>query len=263
MENQRLIPPLNPQPKTLLLTGGSQGIGRATVELFLERGWRVAFVARNPDGVQQTVRELIAAGFAPDSICGEVLDVGDLDAVEALPERLGMLAGGLDALVLNAFYQKIKPAHELTREEWDNHWRINCLSPTLLIKACMPLLKSSAGSIVYVGSVMDERAEPGYAAYGAGKAFMKSFIRHAACDFGPLGVRINGVSPGAVRTEALERAIHAAGPEGNEIFRELKQRIPMDNRVCEPREVAETIWFAATGPRHFHGRDLRIDGGLF
>lgn len=244
----------------MLLTGGSQGIGRATVDLFLERGWRVAFVARNPDGVRKTVGELIAAGFDPSSICGEVLDVGDLDAVEALPGRLKMLAGGLDALVLNAFYQKIKPAHELSREELDSHWRINNLSPVLLMQACMPLLRQRRGSIVYVSSIMDDRSEPGYAAYGASKAYMRSFIRHAAYDFGPLGVRINGISPGAVRTEALDKAIEIDGRAAHDL---LMRRIPMENRAGEPREVAEAIWFAATGPRYFHGRDLRLDGGLY
>lgn len=254
---------MNPEPRTLLLTGGSQGIGRATVELFLERGWRVAFVALDPEGVERTVRELVAAGFPPGSIYGEAMDVGDLDAVEALPAKPPMLSGGIDALVINAFYQKLGPAHELTRGDWEMHWRVNCLSPVLLIKACMPLLRQRLGSIVHVGSVMDERAEPGYAAYGAGKAFMRSYVRHAACDFGPLGVRINSVSPGVVRTAALDRAVEAGGPEGKKAAEALLQRIPMEHRKCEPREVAETIWFAATGPRQFHGRDLRIDGGLF
>lgn len=255
--------PAGTEPKTLLLTGGSQGIGRATVEWFLARNWRVAFVARDPEGVRRTVAELVAAGFDPGFICGEVLDVGDLDAVEALPARLPMLADGLDALVLNAFYQKLKPAQDLTRAELDSHWRINNLSPVVLMQTCMPFLRQRQGSIVYVGSVMDDRAEPGYAAYGASKAYMRSFIRHAACDFGPLGVRINAVSPGAIRTDALDRVIANGGEDGRAAHEVLMRRIPLENRCGHAAEVAESIWFAATGPRYFHGRDLRLDGGLY
>jgi NAD(P)-dependent dehydrogenase (short-subunit alcohol dehydrogenase family) len=262
MENQRLNATQQTEPKTLLLTGGSQGIGRASVEWFLEHGWRVAFVARDPEGVRQTVQDLIAAGFDPAAIHGEVLDVGDLAAIEALPGRLAMLADGLDGLVLNAFYQKIAPAHELTREDLELHWRINNLSPVLLMQACMPLLQKRRGSIVYVGSVMDDRSEPGYAAYGASKAYMRSFIRHAACDFGPLGVRINGVSPGVVRTKALDRSFEASGGDIQETHELLMGRIPMENRAAEAREIAEAIGFAITGPRYFHGRDLRVDGGI-
>ena len=247
----------------LLLTGGSQGIGRAVVELFLNRGWRVAFVARDADGVQRTVEELRAAGHPEDAVCGRALDVGNLDEVEALPDQLPMLAEGLDALVLNAFYQKIKPAQDFTREELDQHWRVNNLSPILLMQACMSRLQKRKGSIVYISSIMDTRLQGGYAAYGASKAYMNCFVKQAAHDFGPLGVRINAVSPGPVRTEALERAFASLGTDARRQFDEMLEKTPMEQRLTEPHEVAESVWFAVNGPRAIHGSDLRIDGGLY
>jgi 2-hydroxycyclohexanecarboxyl-CoA dehydrogenase len=247
----------------LLLTGGSQGIGRAVVELFLERGWRVALVARDPDGVNRTVEELRAAGHPEDAVCGQVLDVGNLEKVRALPEQLPMLSEGLDALVLNAFYQKIKPAQDFTQEDLEQHWRINNLSPILLMQACISRLQQRSGSIVYVSSIMDTRLQAGYAAYGASKAYMNCFVKQAAQDFGPLGVRINAVSPGPVRTDALERAIDALGSDGRRQLDDMLEKIPMEQRLAEPREVAESVWFAVTGPRAVHGCNLRIDGGLY
>lgn len=248
--------------KSLLLTGGSQGIGRAAVEFFLEQGWRVVFVARDPEGVAKALADLADRGFGADVVRGLPLDVSDLDAVENLPLAAPFLENGLDALVLNAFYQKIRPAHELSREELDSHWRINNLSPVLLIKACYQHLLRTKGAIVYVSSIMDERVGRGYAAYGASKAYMRTFVRQAALDFGPDGVRINVVSPGCIRTDALERAIEALGPNARGEADALLKTIPQEQRWGEPSEIAEAIWFAVTGPRYFHGRDLRIDGGL-
>lgn len=248
--------------KTLLITGGSQGIGRATVEHFLRKDWRVVFVARNPDGIARSVDELAAAGFGSDVVQGLALDVGDLDAVCALPSRCEFFSDGMDALVLNAFYQKIKPAQELTAEDLNQHWKVNNLSPIMLVNASFAKLQECRGAVVYVSSIMDERLAPGYAAYGASKAYMKAFVRHAALDYGPQGVRINVVSPGLVRTDALQRAIDVEGLEGRAKSEEMLRQVPMENRCAEPAEIAEAIWFAITGPRYFHGRDLRIDGGF-
>jgi NAD(P)-dependent dehydrogenase (short-subunit alcohol dehydrogenase family) len=248
--------------KTLLLTGGSQGIGRAAVEYFLERDWRVVFVARNPGGIQKALDELAARGFGADVVRGLPLDAADLDAVENFPAACPFLEDGLDALVLNAFYQKIRPAHELSREELEMHWRVNNLSPILMIRACHPKLLRNKGAVVYVSSIMDERVSPGYAAYGASKAYMRTFVRQAALDFGPEGVRINTISPGCIRTEALEKAAEACGTDARAALDALRESIPHEKRWGEPSEIAAAIWFAVTGPRYFHGRDLRVDGGL-
>lgn len=249
--------------KTLLLTGGSQGIGRATVEFFLHQGWRAVFVARGESGIRECLDGLAAQGFGEDVVRGIPLDVSDLDAVEAFPSVCPFLEDGLDALVLNAFYQKTQPVADFTREELDKHWRINNLSPILLIQSCLEALKKQRGAVVYVGSVSDERASPGYAAYGASKAYMLAFVRHAATELGPLGVRINVVSPGCVDTPALQIAIDALGEDGQAAAEALCQRIPLDQRWAAPSEIAEAIWFAVTGPRYFHGRDLRVDGGIY
>lgn len=170
---------------------------------------------------------------------------------------------GLDALILNAFYQKLKSLGSFTREELDLHWRVNNLSPILLIQSCLEALKTQKGSIVYVGSTSDERVHPGYAAYGASKAHMRAFVHHAAADLGQLGIRINVVSPGCVNTPAIQVAINAMGDGGREEARDLLQRIPMENRWADPSEIAEAIWFSIIGPRYFHGGDLRVDGGIY
>lgn len=253
--------PIN--PKTLLITGGSQGIGQATVIHFLTQGWRVLFTARKTSGIQALEAELASRGFGPERVRGLELDASDLEASQNIAANCDWLQDGLDALVLNAFYQKIQPAQDFDAETLNRHWTINNLSPILMMNALTPSLKQAQGSVVYVSSIMDQRRNPGYAAYGASKAYMKCFFQQAAHDFGPLGIRLNVVSPGATMTEAMEAAIEAEGPDGQAIYEDMLTKIPMEQRCASPGEIAETIWFAVTGPRYLHGADLRVDGGMY
>jgi len=248
--------------KTLLITGGSKGIGRATVIHFLRQGWRVLFTARNEAGIQDLTDELASEGFGQDRVRGLILDAADLEASRQLPAQCKWLEGRLDGLVLNAFYQKVQPAHTFDVDTLNRHWTINNLSPILTMNALVPALRAAGGAVVYVGSISDQRRSPGYAAYGASKAYMKCFFQQAALDLGPLGVRLNVVSPGVTKTEALKAAIEGEGGEGQAEFNKMLETIPLEQRCATPEEIAETIWFAVTGPRYLHGADLRVDGAL-
>lgn len=134
--------------RTLLITGGSKGIGRATVLLFLKHGWRVVFTARNAEGIAAFEEELTGRGFSGDRFRGLVLDAADLAGIDHLAKKCEWLSGRLDALVLNAFYQKIQPAHTFDAETLNRHWTINNLSPILTMNALTPALKEAGGAVV-------------------------------------------------------------------------------------------------------------------
>ena len=246
------------EKKTVLITGGSKGIGLATAQFILEKGMRVILLARNGGRLAKVKEELVAAGFSPDDIEIAAMDMADGDEILARVPKLALLQDGLFGLVNNAASEILKRVVEYTREDLEAMWRVNMLAPILMIQACYPYLRKAGGSVVNVSSIADAERFARYSVYGASKAFLKSFSQHAGKELGFDGIRINVVSPGGVDTP-LMREVEKQFPA--EEVRQTKQRIPIEQRWADPREIAEAIYFALTGPRYFHGADLRIDGG--
>lgn len=241
--------------KRYLVTGGSKGIGRSVVDALLRRGHRVLALARNEQGLEVLAREMADRGYAGLETLS--LDMGDLDAVGKALANLPFLEQGLDGLVCNAAYQHLEHAMRIPLEEIEHTWRVNALSPILTMQRCYEALRRKQGTIVYMGSVSDSSYVEKYAAYGASKAYMNSFLKHAAFDTGPEGVRLTIISPGATDTPMLDRVLTTAGPGE----REKAQSIIPLRRFARPEEVAEAVLFALEGPTFFHGDDLRIHGG--
>lgn len=247
--------------KTVLITGGSKGIGFATARLCLENGCRVILVARGQEGLTEAKRKLLGDGHADDRIHLQVADMEDAANTEAWVQQCPWLEEGLWGLVSNAAVETLKPAAEFTYDEIMRMLHVNVVSPIMLIRACQPFLKKATGSIVCVGSIADSKREARYSVYGGTKAFMKSFVGHAGQELGFEGIRINLVSPGATETELMKqmRDVEKAWPEDE--IEDFLASIPIEQRNGTPEEVAEAIWFALSGPRYFHGEDIRIYGG--
>jgi NAD(P)-dependent dehydrogenase (short-subunit alcohol dehydrogenase family) len=245
---------------TVLITGGTKGIGHATAEVLLERDFRVILLARDEVGLRSTREGFISAGHAVDDIEIVVLDMADSDAIQTRVPQLQLLQDGLFGLINNAACEILKPIAEHSLHDMETMWRVNMLAPILMIRACYPFLKKARGSVVNISSISDHEHYQKYSVYGASKAFLNSFSRHAAKELGFDGIRINVVSPGAIDTPLMQSFIDngtfsAAGIE------DTKRSIPIEQRFGTPREVAETICFALTGPRYLHGADIRIHGG--
>jgi len=246
--------------KTVLITGGSRGIGKATADLCLQNGHAVIVTARKQADLDTAKREWEAKGFASDNIQAVIADMNDPEAIKSLPSRLELPEGGLFGLVNNASYQVLKDAVAFSEQELQQSLQVNILSPILLIQAFYPYLKKARGSIVHVGSVSDRKRDRHYSVYGGSKAFMTAFVGHAAQEMGPDGVRINVVSPGATDTP-LMRSMTEAGNWDLQEIEQFKKSIPIEQRYGTSEEMAEAIYFALAGPRYFHGEDLRIYGG--
>ena len=235
--------------RTLLLTGASRGIGHATVRKFNDEGWRVITCSRHPfpdacpwsGGEDNHVQIDLAS---PNDV---------IEKVEVIRERLG---GRLDALVNNA---GISPKSEdgarldtLTTDlrTWGHVFHVNFFASVVLARSLRAELAKAQGAVVNVTSIAGSRVHPfAGAAYATSKAALAALTREMAHDFGPMGVRVNAIAPGEIRTDIL-----SPGTE------ELAETIPM-RRLGEPQEVADTVYFLCTAPSaYISGTEIEING---
>lgn len=257
--NQTPLSSTSPK-RTVLITGGSQGIGFAVAQKCLAEGCRVILVARNLRTLEEARERLKTAEASGADIQIVEGDMLDCEKIPELVSRLPWIEDGLWGLVPNAALEILKQAKDFEYAEILDTLKINVISPVLLIKACYPFLQKVQGNVVYVGSIADFKNDARYSIYGGSKAFMKSFVGHSAQEFGPDGIRINLVSPGGTDTELMQRLL-ADGTIPEKPFRDFLNSVPMEQRLSRPEEVADAVWFALDGPRYFHGEDIRIYGG--
>lgn len=246
--------------KTILITGGSKGIGYAVAERVLREGCRAILLARDARGLDEARSKLLAAGFGGERIHTAAVDVGDLEALKACVAQLPWLDEGLDGLVNNAAAEILHRVEAFPLADIETMLRVNCVAPIVLIQLCLPALKKVRGSVVNVSSIADQHASPMYSVYGGTKAFLNSFTKHAAKELGFDGVRINLVTPGGTDTPLMDFII--AKHFGAEEIRKVHASIPIEQRWGRPEEIADAVWFALAGPRYLHGADIRVDGGV-
>lgn len=239
------------QNRNVLVTGGTRGIGRAIVEGFLREGARVAFCARDPQGVAQAERELGERAF------GQAVDVTDGAALEQWVKDAAARLGGIDIVVPNV--SALAGGQSLSA--WRQAFETDLLGTVGLVNAALPhLQQSEAGAIVIISSVsgrqIDIFAEP----YGALKAALIHYGKGLAQRLAEQRIRVNVVSPGNVYFEdgvwgQIER-------EQPELFAKCLATNPM-GRMARPEEVANATLFLASAAASFTtGTSLLVDGGL-
>jgi len=244
----------NLQP-TVLITGAAGGIGRATVALFAQMGWRVIGVDRLAFG----------AGF-PDSGLFIQSDISIGENVESIFNQAQAFTGTLDALVNNAALQIAKPMLQTSVEEWDAVMASNLRSVFLATKLAHPLLKAAGGgAIVNVSSVHAVATSANIAAYAASKGGLLALTRAMAIEFAPDNIRANAILPGAVDTPMLRAGLGRGHVGGGDILERLDNlaRKTVNGRVGRPDEIAQAIYFLADNARSsfMTGQALIIDGG--
>ena len=237
---------------SILLTGASRGIGHATVKLFLEKGWRVLTVSRQPFS-----EECLWPSARESHIQADLADLTQIDKLAAdVRERLN--GAGLHALVNNAgISPKGAGGARLgvigsDAATWTTVLNVNLVSIALLARALLPELEAAKGSIVNVTSIAGSRVHPfAGVAYAASKAGLAALTREIAHEFGPHGVRANAIAPGEIDTAILS--------EGTDLL--VEANVPM-KRLGTPREVAETIHFLCSETSaYINGAEIHINGG--
>ena len=237
-----------------LVTGGTRGIGRATVETFLEEGAAVAFCARTAADVDATEKAL---GVNGATVIGTSLDMADGDAVAAWVRDSGERLGGIDIVVSNAGALAIPD----TEENWAASLAVDVMGAVHLVNAAMPLLEaSSAPSIVAVSSVSGREVDFAAGPYGVAKAALVHYIQGLAYQLAGKGIRANTVSPG---NTFFEGGVWDNIKTGNPDLYATALGLNPTGRMGTPHEMARAIVFIASPVSSFtSGTNLVVDGAL-
>lgn len=238
-----------------LVTGGAAGIGQATAKRFAEDGDHVVIADVLDDAASATVAEIEAAGGQGSSYH---LDVSDEAQVSEIVETVESTLGPIDALVTCAgVLQNPGGIEDMSLEDHDRMWQINYRGVYLTCRAIAPrMAKRGRGAIVNMHSTTSTRPYP-LVAYGAGKSGLKMLTEVLAAEFGPNGVRINGVAPGPTMTENMKRRV-AAGERDPAKMIEWNA-IP---EIIVPEDVAESIHFLCSAEAYaISGVTLPVDYG--
>jgi NAD(P)-dependent dehydrogenase (short-subunit alcohol dehydrogenase family) len=231
--------------KVALVTGATSGIGRAAAVQLAAQGATVMVHGRDVSRGVAVVAEIENGGGTARFVAA---DLGE--PAEAL--RLAKEVGDVDILVNNAGFAWFGPSAELDAKTLDQLFAANVQAPYLLVSVLAPkMVARGHGVIINIASRAGTVGQPNTAAYGATKAALASFARSWAAEYGPVGIRVNSVSPGPVYTNAATR----------ELFDSLAETTVL-GRPGEPQEIAEVIGFLAS-PRasYLTGANIAVDGG--
>jgi NAD(P)-dependent dehydrogenase (short-subunit alcohol dehydrogenase family) len=242
--------------KRVLVTGGSRGIGRATVEAFLDAGARVAVNGRSADSTARAVAEL----GGPERVVAAPGDVGTASVCEAIVAAAIEGLGGLDVLVNNAGIGVDARIEDTDEAFWDATLDTNLKGTFFCSRAALEALRATRGNIVNISSDAGLVGSQTLVAYCASKGGVVNMTRAMAVELAPL-VRVNCVCPGyvdtdMVRRDGIDKADDPAAEEQALIdFAPLK-------RIATPEEIAAVILFLASHEARFMtGAALPIDGG--
>lgn len=233
-----------------LITGGSRGIGRATVQRLLAGGWTVAFTyARSAEMARALESESGGRAVAFES------DIRDIDASRRVAEGVLQRFGSLDALVNNAGMRDDALLYNMTAEQWSGVLETNLNGAWAMIKAVLPaMMQQRRGAIVNVASLSGLHGVVGQTNYSAAKGALIAMSRSLAREVARSGIRVNCIAPGLVETDMI--AMLDAG-----VKRELIRQVPM-RRALRAEEIASTIAFLLSDDASgITGQVLAIDGG--
>ena len=230
--------------KVAIITGGSQGIGRGIVDAFIAEGASVITCGRSSQPQN-----------LPDNCDYTILDVANPDAVNKFTKTLG----SIDILVNNAGVQIEKTVTESTDADWDLIMGANARGVFNLCRAIIPKM-NNGGSIINIGSISGNVADPSMALYNASKAFVHGLTRSIAVDHGPQ-IRCNAICPGWIETGMLEAGFATANnPEA--AMNDALARHPV-HRFGKPADIAAmAVWLASSEAAFATGQLFTIDGGM-
>ena len=240
--------------KSVLVTGGSRGIGRAIVELFADEGAAVTFFYReNAAAAQEVVATMRAAGH---DVHAEQVDVTDSAACNTAVERLAERTERIDVLVNNAGVIRDNPLAALGDDDIKAVLDTNVGGVFNVTRAVVPyMVMQRAGTIVNLSSVAGDKGCRGQTNYAASKGAINAFTRALAVELAPRKIRVNAVAPGVIDTEMSQAVRDMAGDQA-------KARILL-KRYGTAQDVAYAVWFLASDyASYVTGQVFHIDGGF-
>jgi len=238
----------------IVITGGTSGMGRSAVNLFLKEGWKVMIADLNEEVGEATLKNLQGKGYQDVYFCK--CNVAKEEDVKKLYEYTMEKIGGTDSVINNAGVWVGGMLHETKDDDWNRVFDVDVKSIYLTSKYFVPyMIENKGGTIVNTASVSGMLGDHNMAAYNAAKGAVVNLVKAMALDYGKFGIRVNNVCPAACATpmflandDATIQAFNDANP--------LK-------RICTPDEVAKAMFFLASdASTSCNGVNLQISGGL-
>lgn len=234
--------------KTVLITGGSRGIGRAMVELFSSNGCSVAFTYKNSENEAKSLAERTnALAIRADSAREEEV----VAAVKTVEERLG----GVDCLINNAGVSSFLLFTDLTLEEWNSHLAVNLTGAFLYSKAVIPgMVAKKSGRIINITSMWGITGSSCEVHYSTAKAGLIGMTKALAKELGPSGICVNAIAPGLIDTD-MNKSL------SRDDIKEIEDETPL-MRIGTADEVAKAALFlAGDGASFITGEVINVSGG--
>ena len=244
--------------KAAIVTGGSQGIGKAIATALATEGVRTVISARDLQGLQRAAAEIESKTKA--QVLPVRADVSDLDAVKKLVASTVDAFGGVDILINNAAGSGSGAFSELTDEDWLRHFDVKLVGYVRCAREVIPHMRQKNwGRIVNIGGEA-ARGAGGYAS-GAANSAVVNFTKKLSDEVAGNGITVNAIHPGSVRTQRREHAAARKGITLDELVQEQIKRIPI-GRLIEPDDVAYAVLYLVSAQAAaVTGQVLGVDGG--
>jgi NAD(P)-dependent dehydrogenase (short-subunit alcohol dehydrogenase family) len=241
--------------KTVLITGGTRGIGRGVVTKLVTNGWNVAFTYRSDQTIAQNLIDSLVKKMAEDqTIKAYPFDLSDTTAVNGLPVKVFEDFGGLNALINNAGLTDDGSFLSMDRVRWQRILSANFSGTASLSLAAIPyLLKSESSALVMVASLAGLTGKEGQVSYATSKGALIGLTQWLGRRYGQTGLRVNAVAPGFIHTEMID----ILEPR---MYEHILQGTAM-HRMGTVDEVANTISFLLE-PGYLQATTIRLDGGF-
>lgn len=242
--------------KTVFITGGSRGIGKAIVQTAMQEGANVIFTYLNSTEEAETIARELSSNF-PDQVCmARQCDVSDTEAMDKLVKELIAEFKQIDALVNNAGITRDSVLARMSRDQWDSVINTNLGS---MFNATKPLVlhmvKQRGGSIVNISSVVGLYGNSGQTNYAAAKAGMMGFTKSLSAEVAPHNVRVNAVAPGYIHTDMM-------GILDHDTLNYVRDRINL-RRLGTVDDVAPLVCFLMSDKAaYITGQIIQVDGGI-
>jgi len=239
--------------KVALVTGASQGIGRATSLALAEAGAKLAVAARSTEKLTSLVGEIQGAGGEAVAV---PMDVADLSQVRAGFQQVLQKFGKLDVLVNNAAITRDTLALRMKLEDWDAVLRTNLTGAHLCIQQALgAMLRQRSGRIINLASVVAETGNAGQANYVASKAGLIGLTRAIAVEVASRNITVNAIAPGFIETPMTD-------PLPQELKDKMKSLIPLSRFGTERDVAAAIVFLASEEAAYITGQVLGVNGGM-
>jgi 3-oxoacyl-[acyl-carrier protein] reductase len=238
----------------VLVTGGSRGIGKACVEIFLKAGANVAFTFNS---AKEEAGKIVSEYKKLSRVKSYQVNLADLSEIE---NQIGSILddfGNIDVLVNNAGIWKEAAIDKMTIEEWNEMMNVNLTSTFLITKLLVPKMKEKHfGRIINIASTAGQRGEAFHSHYAASKGGMISLTKSLAAELGEFNITVNCVAPGWVITDMTTDSLAET-----KIYNEVLGDIPL-KKIAQPEEIAGPVLFLASQlASHITGEILNVNGG--